>query len=265
MKAPLTQAQKANRSISFGSQQGERPHSLGRELQDLRSDIEEAIIALEGNTLSPVILALKNDPVANTNQAIANLVVHGSNFLAGRAQASIKIFATGSIDNYFSVTSILPGDSFNSWSVILQASAPNTAAATVAVDDVNKTITVSLATDANGVLDGAANNLTALQGLLNGEPDVTEHFVVSAVQGAGADIVSSAVSKQYLSGGEGLGLSLNVQQRAASQSVTITALSDSQITAVASIVIAAAATGENIGVSVQSHTAQSNVCFIQVS
>ena len=58
MSRVLTTAQKSARSISFGSEQGERPHSLTREVADLRGDVELAINKIESGDGFPRLIAL---------------------------------------------------------------------------------------------------------------------------------------------------------------------------------------------------------------
>jgi hypothetical protein len=266
MKTPLTQAQKARRSIIFGSHQGERPHSLPREVEDFRDDVEAAFVSLEGNSLTPVIQSMILD---RTNFTIAGnggadhinaLTINGKNFFAGRGRASITLYGTGSLANYITLTSIVPGTSINDWTFTVQAGAGNDAPLDVAINPA-KVITLKLNTDgAAAIEDAAVNNLTAIQAELAGESDVTDHFAVSAVVGDGDDIVSAAVATANFSGGEGLGLSVKMYQPGqAVKSLTIDSATDSSIVLVAAQDLAAAPTvGQSIGFVIESHTAESN-------
>ena len=273
MKTPLTQAQKASRSINFGSQQGERPHSLTRELSDLRNDIEEAFVSLEGNSSTPVIQSLFLTRTNFTNAGnggadqIQNLKLYGKNFFAGRAQASIKIYATGSLDNYITLTAILPGTSYNAWTVVAQAnSAGADQALDIEVDDANKIITIQLDTDNAGAIEDAAENaLSAIRAALATESDVTDNFVVSAVQGDATDRITSAIASTSLSGGEGQGVRVLVHQPGQDDLELVV---DCTVVVATNDVIALKATqslravpnaGDLIGFSVVSHTAESNI------
>ncbi len=278
MKTPLTQAQKASRSINFGSQQGERPHSLGRELRDLRSDIEEAFVSLEGNSSTPVIKSLQltrtNFTVAGNGGAgqIANLKLYGKNFFAGRAQASIKIYATGSLDNYITLTAILPGTSYNAWTVTALAN-PNGADQDLAVDvdTANKIIAIHLNTDAaSAIEDSAENKLDALHTILAADSDLTDNFNVSAVQGDGDDRITSAIASTSLSGGEGQGVKVLVHQPGQDDlelvvDCSVAEATDDLIALKATQSLRAAPqVGDLIGFSVVSHTAESNIAHASV-
>ena len=274
MKTPLTQAQKASRSINFGSQQGERPHSLTHELADLRSDIEEAFVSLEGNASTPVITAIKLDRTNFTtggdggSDHLKALTIQGKNFFAGRAQASINIYATGSIDNFITLTAILPGTSYNAWTVVALANPVGAnQALNIDVDTVNKVITIQLDTDANGAIENAAANaLSAIRTALSTDTDVTANFVVSAVQGDDTDIITSAIASTSLSGGEGQGVSVSVHQVGqADKSLTVVTASDTSLVMASNEDLVAAPTvGDEIGFSVTSHTAESNIVHATV-
>ena len=265
MKSPLTQAQKSSRSVNFGFHQGERPHSLPREVEDLRSDIEEAFVALEGNTIAPVIFSSSvTAQGAQADADLANLVLHGKNFLANRGKASFKLYATGSFENYLLIESFLPGTSFNAWSFVAQAGAGQDANLDLAVDEVNKVLTLSLDTDAAGAIeDAATNNLTTIKTELDNTAEFAMYFTASLV-GDGNDVVSAAISSTSLEGGEGEGLSVSIKHLANSIDATITAATDTQIQLADVTNFGQTVKGQNIGVVVKSHSAESNVCFITI-
>jgi hypothetical protein len=268
MKAPLTDSQKASRSINFGSQQGERPHSLGRELRDLRNDIEEAFVAFEGNDNLPVITGV-NHVRTNFNNAgnaqngaklrINNLTLHGTNLLAGRSAASIKVYATGSTANYLTVSSIRPGIAGNSLAVeVVSAGADND----LSVDITDGKITVSLACAGGVIKDAADNNLTAIKAAIDGEID--DDFIV-AITGDNTDIISAVIASANLAGGTGEGLEVVCSQDGTAVNLKLVSASNSSIVLVTNQDLGAqAAVGDAIGVSVSSHTAQSNTCLLHV-
>jgi hypothetical protein len=268
MKAPLTQAQKSSRSLNFGFHQGERPHSLPREVEDLRSDIEEAFVALEGNNIAPVIYSSSvtaQGALAAGQGDLVALNLYGKNFLANRDKASFKLYATGSFDNYILIESFLPGTSFNAWSFVAQAGAGQDAALDLAVDEGNKVLTLHLDTDgAEAIEAAAANNLTTIKTELDATANFVKYFTATIV-GDGADQVTAAISSASLSGGEGDGLSVSIKHLNANVDATIKSATDTHIE-LDSINDLAAATvkGQNIGVVVKSHSAESNVCFITI-
>jgi len=265
MKAPLTDSQKASRSINFGSQQGERPHSLGRELRDLRNDIEEAFVAFEGNDNLPVITGVNHVrtkfTVAGNNNIlhIDALTLHGTNLLAGRSAASIKVYATGSTANYLTVSSIRPGIAGNSLAVeVVSAGADNPLSVAIA----DGKITVSLACAGGNILDAAANSLANIKSAIDGQID--DDFIV-AETGDNTDIISAVIASANLAGGTGEGLEVVCSQNGTAVNLKLTSASNSSIVLVnAQDLGAVGAVGDAIGVSVSSHTAQSNTCLLHV-
>ena len=83
--------------------------------------------------------------------------------------------------------------------------------------------------------------------------------------GDGNDIVSAAISSTSLEGGEGEGLSVSIKHLDASVDAVIKTATDTKIE-LNNIENLAGATvkGQNIGVVVKSHSAESNVCFITI-
>ena len=268
MKAPLTQKQKTDRSINFGSQQGVRPHSLDRELNDLRGDVEAAFVSIESNAQSPVIHSYVLDKTrftaaGNGNKlGVDDLTINGKNFFAGRSRASVTLFSTGSITDSIALTSIVTGTSYNDWSLVIQAAAGNNGALGVAVN--NKVITLSLDTDGSGAIENAAaNNLTEIRAVLVASSDITDNFVVSAISGDATKIISSAVSSTSFSGGEGLGLTVSGYQPGQdAKDLVIASATDTQIVLKSDQTFAAiGVVGQSVGFQVTSHTSESNTFF----
>lgn len=199
MSRVLTTAQKNARSISFGSEQGERPHSLTREVADLRDDIELAINKIEGGDGFPRLIAL---PAIGGGAGAAPLsladtaIIHGKNLLAGRAQASATV---GSIV----FTAILPGTSGNDISVVLADPAGNNQALGAAF--AANTLTISLATDGAGAITSTLNDIVAK---VNGEGGHAYKVRAALAAGANGADVATAVASTALTGGSGQGVSL---------------------------------------------------------
>ena len=98
------------RSVSFGQEQAERPHSVTREVNDLREDVELAFERLEGRDSIPEIHASTVSAVHGADTFGIALI--GINFLAGRSLASLtfdaalNIQAPGVAGNDISITII---------------------------------------------------------------------------------------------------------------------------------------------------------------
>ena len=94
------------RSVSFGHEQAERPHSVTREVNDLREDVELAFSRLEAGTSLPFITSFDSTQgfIFNANSTLTAL--SGINFLAGRDQASLTL-------NNLKIDAVRPGTSGN--------------------------------------------------------------------------------------------------------------------------------------------------------
>ena len=145
-------AENAKRSTSFGSEQPERPHTVGRELNDLREDVESAFAKLEAQTSIPVILSSDLQFKADDRKINAACVIQGANFLAGQTQASVTL-------DKLTFTSTYPGTPGNSINVTIVKAAGNAAALVVAVAN-DTDITITLGTDGGGAIDAAKNTNT---------------------------------------------------------------------------------------------------------
>ncbi len=187
MATVLTQKQKDLRSISFGSEQGVRPHSLYREVADVRSDIEVAFKKLEQAELPTVIgSSIKVFDTVNTNSG----VVYVSNFGVRSHIASVTI-------NSKIVVKHPGGTSANDLTVEVLAGGAGA---------------VSVGEDGNlSVITHADTTIQEIVDLINGTDGGS--FFASLAQGAnggGASSTVAATSATNLSGGTGLGISASV-------------------------------------------------------
>lgn len=238
LRSVLTNSEKAARSISFGSEQAARPHTLTREVSDLRDDVEAAVVRLEGHDSLPEIGAYSGK-VDDSDNGTASLILYGRNFLAGRAQASVLLSAG------LTITAIRPGTAGNSLSIEVEEGDA------LAVAEADGVVTVTLAAGDNS----AADIVTAIN-----NASVLVH--ASATNDAAA--ISAAISAKTLSGGTGEGLSVyGYLHNAAPVSLPLKSVSNSAIT-VADGGLAAATAGQVAGFVVESHTARSNVLHIIV-
>lgn len=210
-KTVLTSAQKAARSSSFGSELPERPHTLTREVDDLRSDVEAAFARLESHGSIPVIYA-NNIILDNSSKNVsASASIHGANLLCGQTQASITI-------NDITFTVSNPGVAGNAYSVEITQGV-----GALGVSFANDVLTVELA-GANSTNDQVADAVNAGANKFNA--------TVNANGGANA-VVAAAASA---SGGIGAGVQLLIHSAGSSVdfSADIASLSDSQIDIIAS-------------------------------
>ncbi len=207
-KYVLSNAQKAKRSHAFGSELAERPHTLTREVDDLRSDIESAFLKSEQHLAGPVVyfnsLILSN----GDKKLSAAAAVHGQGFLCGQTQASVTI-------NDLKFTVRLPGVAGNSFSVdIIQGGG----GLSTAFANNKLTITLSAGNSTNNEIaaDINAKKLSDIQ------------FTAEAINGNGAQdaVIADAVSA---SGGVGAGIELLIKHLADSDNLINDALSISDI------------------------------------
>ena len=191
-KSVLTTAQKAKRSSSFGSEAPERPHSLTREVDDLRSDVEAAFARLESHASIPMLYA--NDIVLKNGNSDVNAAanIYGVNLLCGQTQASVTIN-----DITFSV--INPGVAGNSLSVEITQGGGGL----VVSFNANK-LTVELAA-ANSTNDQVASAVNAL---------AANKFAATVNANNGANAVVAAESS--CTGGIGAGVQLIIHSAGSS-------------------------------------------------
>lgn len=201
-KAPLTNADKAARSVSFGSEQPDRPHTVQREVGDLRSDVERAVLALESRDALPQ-LYVASGSIGEGAGGTDSLVLYGANLLAGRAKASGTIAG-------ITLTALRPGTPGNDISLAIAVGA---GALAVAVAVVGNAITVTLADGGSTVADivtainahatastlvdaavGTAGLLTTATAATKLSGGTGEGFVVTALSVAGGALVSTALT-----------------------------------------------------------------------
>ena len=245
-------AENAKRSTSFGSEQPERPHTVGRELNDLREDVESAFAKLEAQTSIPVILSSDLQFKADDQKINAACVIQGANFLAGQTQASVTL-------DKLTFTSTYPGTAGNSINVTIVKAAGADAGLSVAVAN-DTDITITLGT-AGGDLSDAKNTNTLVIAEFN---DKCKNVATAALAagGAGGDTDVTVTAKTLLSGGTGDGATLRAHDLNAANPVTIPVLtfSDTLINIAADVATlnASLAATDVIGVVLESNRAKSN-------
>ena len=242
----LSSKEKAQRSVSFGYEMAERPHSVPREVRDLRGDTELAFERLEGGVNIPVITSVPNGQgfVHNGDATLTSLI--GLNFLANRTQASLVL-------GDLTITSILPGEAGNNISVEVAAHA-----GALAVSLAGQKITISPA--------AAGNTWAQVKTAL--EADASIDALISITNDGEGNSTAGAVAAQNLSGGTGDGLIVRMYGNTANgnlmyENLTVSACSDTSITLAASTTAKdhISAAGVIVTVVVISHHVQSN--FIQ--
>ena len=226
------------RSVSFGQEQAERPHSVNREVNDLREDVELAFERIEGRDSIPEVHigTISNNAGAET----VGCDFTGINFAAGRG------IATATLDGKLTISA--PGEAANSISVEIIAGG----AEGVVVTDNHIEITTE---------DGVSTPTTIIASIA-GVAAANNLVIATAVAGQGA-VAIGAAAKVNLAGGSGDGLVVNFYNAStgASASTTdlskITLFSDTRLT-VAGLTLDNDA-GDIIAVAFESHTARSNV------
>lgn len=192
MKTVLTNADKAKRSLSFGSEQAVRPHSLFREVNDVRDDVERAFEKLEGKASFPKLLAVSGN-VWDAG-GTSSFVIYGENLLAGRSKAS-AYFASVATNTSLLITSVNTGLSQNGITVAVVA---GTGALTI--DVVDSAITITLA-DGGSAVDDVVD-------AINNDANA-KLLVLATVDNNGASLLK-AVAAKALTGGTGNGISVKI-------------------------------------------------------
>lgn len=228
------------RSVSFGAEMAVRPHSVPREVADLREDVELAFERLEGADNIPVIM--HHDVAEIAANGNLEFSLYGINFLAGRGRASLQLG---------DLTISAAGDAGNLISVVVEA-----AAGALAVSLDGKKITISPAV--------GESTWAAVRTALLADADIKA--LVSVEDDDAGNSTNGAVAEQFLSGGSGDGLVVTAYNVIKGKSVDITAhvqeFSDTHLHLFAN----AAALGADfdiqnndiVAVSFESHTAKSN-------
>ena len=231
-KTVLTSAQKAARSSSFGSELPERPHSLTREVDDLRSDVEAAFARLESQTSIPVIYQNNIIPQNVNSKVSADATIHGANLLCGQTQASVTIAN-------ITFTAILPGTAANAFSVEIVLGGAGVALSSAF--NANK-LTITLA-------DGGSSNNN-----VRDEVNSDRANKVTAVVNANGAVDCAVAAATSLSGGIGSGVNLLIHSSGTADdfSADINTFNDSQITLKAS------------GVALTNQPATNAVCSVMV-
>lgn len=251
-KSPLSATEKADRSVSFGSEQAVLPHSVPREVGDLREDIEHAIARIESRSSIPEIHRGAAEISATDNAIADDATLSGINFLAGRAQATATI---GGVK----FSSVQPGKAKNDTyavKVVLGAGADADLAAAYNAG----VLTVTLGTDGGGAADAAKNTnvliVNAVNGLKNGH-------VQAELSGVNAAV--GVTAETALTGGTGAGISVHAYDAAGTATSLLGGLiflNDTTLKLEDDTVVGAVANGDVIAVVFTSHTARSNVFTI---
>lgn len=245
-KAPLTNADKAARSVSFGSEQPDRPHTVQREVGDLRSDVERAVLALESRDALPQ-LYVASGSIGEDAGGTNSLVLYGANLLAGRAKASGTIAG-------ITLTALRPGTPGNDISLAIAVGA-----GALAVAVVGNAITVTLAAAGSTV----ANIVTAINA------HATASTLVDAAVGT-AGTLTTATAATKLSGGTGEGFVVTALSVAGGALVS-TALTISETVTNAKVVITDdqlgdLVEGDRVSIVIDSHTVRTQALeFIVVA
>jgi hypothetical protein len=245
MRTVLTTAQRNARSLSFGSEEAQRPHSLPREVDDLRNDVESAFVAVEGKAGMPVI-SHWTGAISEAGGGTDSLVLKGANFLAGRAQASKVISG-------ITFTAHRPGVGGNV--IAIEIVEAENADDNLLVTEADNTVTITLGKDGDGALDPVKNAAADVVQAVN-----AASVLVSASQD-GAAALSAAVSATSLEGGTGNGLVVSLWHGAGANPVDVISVSNTSIS-VKDDQLAAVAEGDVVGISVMSHTALSNIAHV---
>jgi len=230
--------QKNLRSVSFGQEQAERPHSVTREVNDLREDVELAFERLEGRDSIPEvhIATFTND--ANGDTATCDLL--GINFAAGRG------IAAATLDGKLILSA--PGEAANNISVEIISGA---------AEDITVTGNHIAITTDNGV-STPATLITKIAGVA-----AANKLIIGTAVAGQENAFIGAAAKVNLAGGSGDGLVVNLYNATAGTSVTlsdlanITAFTDSRLTIGDTTL--AHAVGDVLALAFESHTARSNV------
>lgn len=225
------------RSVSFGAEMAVRPHSVPREVADLREDVELAFERLEGSDHIPVIMHASLTLDVNGEELSGDL--YGANFLAGCSLASLELG---------DLTISAPGDAGNSVSVVVEAPA---GALAVSLDE--KKITISPA--------AGGSTWAAIAAALVADADISA--LVNVVDNGGGNSATAAVAAQSLSGGTGDGIKVFAHNviKGLAEEITqfMTELSDTKLSFAGAPPAALNVEADDIiALRFESHTAMSN-------
>ena len=219
------------RSVSFGHEQAERPHSVGREVNDLREDVEVAFSRLEAGTDIPLITSYDATQGFSNDGNSTLVALEGINFLAGRDQASLTL-------NSLTFSAVRPGTDGNNITItVVKGEADDDLLASIDGND----ITLRLGCDNAGDLAAAKNTNDKILTEINTTRVATIGTLITASvaagQGGASDLAVTA--KSSLSGGSGNGFILRMYGNTANADVKyedleISTLTDTSITILAS-------------------------------
>ena len=250
-KSPLTAAEKAGRSVSFGAEEAARPHTVPREVGDLREDVENAVERLERHTNIPEIHRSTLAVSAADDKTNADGSLLGINFLANRAQASATL---GGV----TFASVQPGSAKNgTYSVRVVLAVGNNQA--LAASYAAGVLTVTLGTGGGGAADAAKNTNTLIAAAVNALKNGHVQATVTGV-GANSDIVVTAATA--LTGGTGSGISIHAYDAAGTATSVLGGLiflTNTTLTLKDNTTVGSVAEGDVIAFVFTSHTARSNV------
>tara|TARA_B100000214_G_scaffold375560_1_gene362693 strand:+ start:11444 stop:12223 length:780 start_codon:yes stop_codon:yes gene_type:complete len=206
------------RSVTFGREQAIRPHSVGRELNDLREDVESAFVQMESHTGTPVIYS-GNSKFSATDRKVTGGTLYGKNFLGNQTKSTLTI---GDLQ----FTSVLPGTGSNSLTIQVTVANANDPLLATQTDDA---LVIRLAADGAGAPKAADNLNSDIVAAVN----TASLGKLQAVRITGADgdtSFTAAVAVQNLSGGTGDGASLTASWMGVEQDLPINTMTDTVIT-----------------------------------
>ena len=228
--------QKNLRSVSFGQEQAERPHSVTREVNDLREDVELAFERIEKRVNLPEV---HDDTItADANADTVGCAFKGINFLAGRSLATITL------DNAITLSAV--GEAGNDLSVEIT----DTGAGGISLDGNIIKITVN----------GGVTDADALKTLVGGDADVRKLVIPTVTVGA---TKITTLSNTKLAGGSGDGFSATIYNASKSTSLALSDLSKVTLFDDTALTIAGAAlagdAGNKVAIAFVSHTSRTVV------
>ena len=226
------------RSVSFGHEQAERPHSVGREVNDLREDVEVAFSRLEAGTDIPLITSYDSGTGFAHNANSSLVALEGINFLAGRDQASLTL-------NSLTFSAVRPGTDGNNLTItVVKGEADDALLASIDGND----ITIRLGCDGAGDLDAAKNTNDNIVTEINTTRVATIGTLITASVAAGQGGVSdlAVTAKSSLSGGSGNGFILRMYGDTADDGVKYEDLEISELTDTSMTIVATGNTAAHI-------------------
>jgi hypothetical protein len=195
MATVLTQKQKDLRSISFGSEQAVRPHSLYREVADVRNDVEVAFKKIEQAEL-PFIVCADIGVQDNSPNIAAATDSNNDPSVCIRNFGVREHFASITIDNKI-VVKHPGGTSANELTVEVLAGG----GASASVDELGN---LTLVTEAGSTIQDLINIINSYDG------GSFFAFLADGANGGDASSTIANTTATKLGGGSGLGVSFSV-------------------------------------------------------